>query len=208
MSKWSDYYRIKIRERGSLEEYINYKMSYKRILLNEVKKDCKGKIMEVGCGTGISLINLKREGYSVMGVDIDNDMLTLARELAKRMKADIHYVNDDLTCLAKKHSKVDCIFSNGVFEHFSDDMIIKTINLHLNIASRLVISVPTSFFSDKEKINGDERFLTPVHWINLIKNSEGYVTNIIGSHNFLDKEEDIINSVGVPCPFLIMTVKK
>jgi SAM-dependent methyltransferase len=39
-----------------------------------------GLVVELGCGSGISLENLSDAGYDVLGIDIAPDMLALARE--------------------------------------------------------------------------------------------------------------------------------
>ncbi len=40
----------------------------------------KGRILDAGCGTGFSTMVLEREGYDVVGVDVAEPMLKIARQ--------------------------------------------------------------------------------------------------------------------------------
>lgn len=42
------------------------------------------KFLDVACGTGEIAIPLSEEGYSVTGVDLSSEMLTIAREKAEK----------------------------------------------------------------------------------------------------------------------------
>ncbi len=53
-------------------------------------------------------------------------------------------------------------------EHFSDKEIILIVEKHLEVAQYVVISVPSNFFMKKEKIHGDERFLSQKKWRSLL----------------------------------------
>ncbi len=49
---------------------------------NEAERKVR-KILDLACGTGIPTLELARCGYRVMGLDLHEEMLTVARQKAK-----------------------------------------------------------------------------------------------------------------------------
>ena len=69
-NKYSDFYDI-------FNKYRNYNREM-RFILKIVKN--KKWILDVGCGTGIHLNILENLGYKVNGLDINENMINLAKE--------------------------------------------------------------------------------------------------------------------------------
>lgn len=176
MSNWYNHYKEKINEYGGIHNYKKHKIAYKLPLLELVKKYAKNmNIMEVGSGVGISLIELNNQGYHVIGVESDNSMFNLSMSFAKEFNSDIKILNKDLMTLDYSKYNIDVIFSNGVMEHFSDSEIIDIINNQLKSNAHIIISIPTNYFSSDMAYNGDERFLSPKIWINIINKTNGKI---------------------------------
>ncbi len=189
MNKWYDHYMKKINDSGGIINYKNHKISYKLPLLELIKKYAKNKkIMEVGSGVGISLIELSRQGYQVIGIENDVQMLNLSLRLAKEFDSDIKVINADLTNHDYSNYSIDVIFSNGVMEHFSDSEIIDTLNKQLASNAYIIVSIPTDFFKPEMAYNGDERFLSPNEWVNIIEKSNG---EIVEMYSYDDKVIEI-----------------
>jgi ubiquinone/menaquinone biosynthesis C-methylase UbiE len=55
------------------------------------------KFLDVACGTGEVAIPLSEEGYSVTGVDLSSEMLTIAREKAEKSSQSLFLVQQDMT---------------------------------------------------------------------------------------------------------------
>jgi len=50
----------------------------------EISYNKKGRILDIGCGTGRHSLELARRGYSVTGIDLSSDMIGKAKALAQK----------------------------------------------------------------------------------------------------------------------------
>ncbi len=77
-----------------------------------ISKGCKPKtILELACGTGNITNRLSKRGYDIVGIDISNEMLALAKNKAYDLRLDIKYLNQDMRQLdySKKVDSVICM---------------------------------------------------------------------------------------------------
>ncbi len=121
------------------------------------------------------------------------------------------FLKMNLTNLKFDYKYFDVTFSNGVLEHFSDKEIVDIINQELRISKIVVASVPSDYFSDKDKIYGNERFLNYSYWINLINNTTGVIIQSFG-FDFRKKWEKIFYYAFKPklikkAPFIGFVIK-
>jgi SAM-dependent methyltransferase len=76
---------------------------------------CRGRLLDLGCGTGRLLLTFGRRGYDVFGVDLSAEMLTLAREKAAASGVEVRLLRANLTeleCLADgAFDYAACLFS-------------------------------------------------------------------------------------------------
>ena len=180
MKDWYTVYSEQINKKGGAKEYMAFKISHKKKLLKVLRKfSGSGKLIEAGCGTGIITSQLASEGYDVVGVDIDKNILKLAQQLEVEYfginKA--KFVDKSIFALDFPEKSFDLCFSCGVLEHFEDDMIIDSIKQQIRIAKTVIIVIPTKWFNDNEALHGDDRFLKLSYWRSLIEKSGGVVTN-------------------------------
>ncbi len=178
MSKWSTIYREQLAASGSLDSFILNKIGYKKKLISIVERYANNNktILEVGCGSGITSVYLSSLGYKAVGVDSDPDQIKLARWIAKKKKCRALFKIDDIRTLKHTKNHFDVIFSNGVMEHFSDAEIVAMVNLHLSTAKYVIISVPSDYFTKKQRIFGNERFMNAERWRTILsKTNSGRV---------------------------------
>jgi len=57
-------------------------------ILEELFGDCKGKILEVGCGTGQYIKEFRKRGYDMVGVDYSEEMCKMARRNLSELGVD------------------------------------------------------------------------------------------------------------------------
>ncbi|MDD5527539.1 MAG: class I SAM-dependent methyltransferase [Patescibacteria group bacterium] len=173
MSKWSYVYGEEIAKAGSVESFVFSRISYKKRLIKAICKHASksGRILEIGCGSGASLAFLGSLGYSVSGIDSDVNMIRIAKEVVgfSNNKVDIRV--GDLFNWPDEIGFQDLVFSNGVLEHFSNERIVEAIQYCLSKSETVIISVPTNYFSNSQRIHGDERFLSVKFWKKIINDS-------------------------------------
>lgn len=68
------------------------------------------KILELACGTGNITTRLYKKGYSIIGTDISDAMLEVAKEKAIDENLRIRFINQDMQKITY-NKKVDCVLS-------------------------------------------------------------------------------------------------
>ena len=73
----------------------------------------KGKLLDLGCGTGRTTIPLYKQGYNIVAVDIVPKMIENAKKIATQKNLDIEYRVGDATDLEFENNTFDYVlFSN------------------------------------------------------------------------------------------------
>lgn len=208
---WYEVYLKDIEKKGTLENYVMDKIKNKRILINLIEKySSNKKIIETGCGTGILSTYLSSLDYNCTGIDIDEQILKLAQEIAKTYNAKVKpkFVKKSIFEL-EGNDKFDVAFSNGVLEHFNDTEIIITLKQQIKIANVVIFGIPTQYFNKDEAMYGDERYLPYSHWRKLIKQSNGVILEEKSMH-YMDWKHRMVNfkKYFKPYPYRIFVITK
>jgi ubiquinone biosynthesis O-methyltransferase len=97
--------------------------------IDKVESDCafelfkleKGMtVLDIGCGTGNFSIKLAKAGCKVIGIDISEEMLSIAKEKAKQKGLDIEFYNMDIYKLNFENEYFDAVFSMAAFEFIKE----------------------------------------------------------------------------------------
>lgn len=75
-------------------------------------------VLDAGCGTGKCSIPLAKQGFEVIGVDISEKAIEVARQKAEAAKLPIIFRVEDLEALPFEDNTFDVVFCGGVLHHF------------------------------------------------------------------------------------------
>lgn len=140
-----------------------------------------GKIVELGIGKGLMSIILVKQGYKVVGVDSDPQVLKFVNRLQRLFNIEFPLIQADMTSLPFQDKSIDTIFSQGLLEHHSDQKIIKSLNEQARVSKTVIFDVPTEKHA---KVYGDERKLNWRQWQELVSKSNLRIIKRYGSGGF------------------------
>lgn len=155
--------------KASLEQYstpasIASDILFTAFFLNDIKDKV---VIDLGCGTGIFAIGAKLLGAKkVIGVDIDQNAVKIAREFAKDLKLDIEIIIEDIN---KFSSKAQTVFQNPPFgsqnKHADRKFLKKAINTAPVIYTiHLLKTTPfiENFFGNDARITLTKNYKFPI----------------------------------------------
>lgn len=186
-NKWYELYKIDIEEFNKPDDYIEYKLKYKKKFIKKVIEYAKDKkVIEMGCGTGLMAGYLQKQGLNVTALDLCKKVLEYAHDIAAQSSiiSPCKYEQGDILNLKYKKNSFDVACSNGVLEHFNDEDIITTLKQEMNISKYVIFGIPSTYFNMNEKMLGNERSLTLKEWNNLIEQAGGEVVEQTSFHYY------------------------
>ncbi len=148
MNKYSNYSKTQaLRDSTPLTTLIDWKRRYFRHnFLKRIPSDRKARILDLGCGYGVYLDELRKLHYdSTEGVDISEDQIEHARGIFGLGEVTCA---DAITHLEEKKNTYDCILAIDILEHLTyDDLITlaKLIFRSLRDGGRLVVQAPNGY---------------------------------------------------------------
>jgi predicted TPR repeat methyltransferase/cytochrome c-type biogenesis protein CcmH/NrfG len=137
---------------------INYAVIKK---LTEIAPNLKGKILDLGCGTGLVGAALKTSDNSFIGVDISENMLRLAAD--KNAYAEL-ICQDILTYLKNMPNVFSTIIAADVFCYFNNlnEIIRNCHNLPLLFSLETTTDIPDVKISDNGRYKHNPDYVTSV----------------------------------------------
>jgi ubiquinone/menaquinone biosynthesis C-methylase UbiE len=155
---------------GSWFEYLNDDCDYlqwSQYLINELKAQNAGPLgADIGCGNGYFTRALYKAGYSVIGIDISPQMLSVARQKAAKEGVRCEFLEGDITKL-KLNAKINfAVAVNDCINYVPKDKI------------------KTAFSKVYNSLKKGGVFIFDI-------SSENKLRNIIGENLFGEDREDI-----------------
>jgi len=83
-------------------------------------------VLDAGCGTGKCSIPLAKLGFTVIGVDISEKAVEIARQKAREAELEIEFTVKDLEALPFEDRTFDYVFCGGVLHHFPNLQKVET----------------------------------------------------------------------------------
>ncbi|MBK5252825.1 MAG: class I SAM-dependent methyltransferase [Peptostreptococcaceae bacterium] len=78
------------------------------------------KLLDAGCGTGNFSLKLAEKGVRVTGIDISEEMMSVARIKTEKAGFDVEYRLGNLYCLPFEDESFDAVFSMAAFEFIKE----------------------------------------------------------------------------------------
>lgn len=163
----------------------------KHFFKNPPHKNPKGlKLLDVGCGTGGFLLEARKFGYDVIGVDFDEEQI----RVAQRFGLEPTYTGNAVDFLNKHPNNFDVITGFEIIEHLDQPReFLKVIYGALKSGGFLCLSTPNSF-----RIGPRNEFWDfPYH--HLTRWTKTSLGNIVESENF----EEIKIEEELPMAYLV-----
>lgn len=116
----------------------------------------KGKVLDIGAGTGKILAEFKKIGWQVEGVDGEKEALVWSKKRGIKLK----FMDFEKEALPFKNNSFDLILALDVLEHLKDDKkVLAEIKRVAKKRSMIIISVPAyeKLFDYWDKIVGHQR---------------------------------------------------
>lgn len=172
MKTWEEYYRSEVTLHFYLDNIRNHTPYLEAILDGGSQK-----IVEVGVGTGTLTTFLSQMADDVLGVDNDPAVLQRAEAVGRQYRGRARWKQADAFRLARDlgveaevaagRKPFDVAATQGLLEHFSDEDIRKLLREQLRVAKRVVASVPSKWYPQRDV--GNERLMTPDEWRRILE---------------------------------------
>jgi 2-polyprenyl-3-methyl-5-hydroxy-6-metoxy-1,4-benzoquinol methylase len=80
-----------------------------------------GAVLDAGCGTGENALHVASLGSSVLGVDVAETALTIARAKAEERGIDVEFAAADALALGRLGRRFETVLDCGLFHTFDGD---------------------------------------------------------------------------------------
>ena len=155
---------------------VNYPANVKReeIFLNLLKKHKPKKIVDAGCGAGMPLIHIKKNGFNITGYDKAKNMVLEAQKNLKKNKlpTDLVFYDDFENPKKIKNNSLDCILGMGAF-YYSKNVNKTLLNQRQKLKKngRLIFSARNRLFDIATLNNYTKIFLNEIYEVKSLKKS-------------------------------------
>ncbi len=118
-----------------------------QVWAEELLKICppNSKVVEIGCGTGISSLWLAKNGRRVTAIDYTEDSIELIREASRTLGINVNTVLCDARdALPFDDKEFDYLFQAGLLEHFNTDAQISLLENWSKYTKYMISMIPNS----------------------------------------------------------------
>ncbi|MTI49119.1 class I SAM-dependent methyltransferase [Sporosalibacterium faouarense] len=140
---------------GTAKYYSKYRIEYPQELLDIITKfyevDGKGRLLDLGCGTGKLAIPLHKSFKEVIGIDIDQEMINEAKKVSSEKNiSNINFITMESEKIGEELGKFDLILCGNAFHWMDKDVVLNKSYDILTQFGGMVVLAGTSFWSGKK----------------------------------------------------------
>lgn len=146
--RWKQYFKDKMGDQAMLQfafDYWNFRHPVYVYLQRYLPT--KGKIIDIGCGMGLSGVFLESLGYSYTGVDNEPDIIERAKEVREYFRATTELEVADAFDLSA-YRGFQAAISFGVIEHFDRELTVELLRQQAAAAEYVMAEIPTRHSGD------------------------------------------------------------
>jgi len=141
---WAAYFDERME--GELHRYVRDRWLYNAPIFREIQRllPAGGKILEFGSGSGTYAAMLAHFGYEIVGVELSEEMVEMARKMAGRLGSkSIRFEQGTILDLSAHYGRHDLAYSCGVIEHFYDADAVRVLREAGRCAPQVFVLVPS-----------------------------------------------------------------
>jgi ubiquinone/menaquinone biosynthesis C-methylase UbiE len=116
----------------------------------------RGKVLDIGCGTGSDTLYYASRGLDVIGLDASGVAIERARAKAREQGASVEFIQGDALQLTQLSETYDTVVDCGLLHVFSDDDMQRLIN-EVRAVLRPSGHYVVACFSDEATLNGPRK---------------------------------------------------
>lgn len=135
-------------------------------LIREAVRRARGRVLEVGVGSGAQSALLSRWVPHTVTVDNDRRILAASRPNLERFGSGVQTVGGDAFSLPFPSGAFGVAISQGLMEHFGDEAIAGLLAEQLRVSRSVVFSVPSDRYPRQDV--GNERLMPPARWQEIV----------------------------------------
>ncbi len=155
---WDDYYDFRLNWYKHARNVFNHLP-----FMRTVRRLQPQRLVEVGSGSGSMSIFFSYLFPYVVSVDLSVEIVRRCKDANRRLKGRAHFAQGDAFHLDRfADHEFDVAFSQGFFEHFSDEEIARLLREQARLARHVVFSVPNDRYPRRDY--GNERLLRKEWW--------------------------------------------
>lgn len=141
---------------GAALYYARYRSKYPQalfdLLADVFKLDCKGRLLDLGCGSGSVAVPFSNRFAEVVGIDPDADMLKVAQEQAEEVGANnIRWIDDRAESISEDLGKFKLVTMGRSFHWMERELVLSKLDTLVVDDGAIVI------------LNTNENFWTSEH---------------------------------------------
>lgn len=156
-NRWIEYFDKTLKDKAIFNYAIEH-CSFNAQLYYQIRKIVlpPSKILEVGCGYGLSSIYLQASGYRVTAIDSDLEVVDRAKYSAATLGSNLTIEHADAFNLGKYYRLFVLCFSVGVIEHFDKEITVNLLQEQAKCAKYIIAVIPSKYTKYTGEIT-DER---------------------------------------------------